>query len=283
MFNLAVYGVVDKVLLQTHILRLVLAATLDMNNFLHVELVYLPWSSSRSGLALRSASEFLPAVDAPHAWNSPTPARTMRPPLAHPVVPSSTERGTGAEEFNVGQFFVDRASPILSPSEAGINQYGSMFQHVAILQRDSSDEDIIPPHADAGRQRLSPRASPVRQPSPMDEDRERHEDPDVQGGQLVPFNSQGMDLVANQPVRLPPSSNAMDRSDAPVYDDIALVTVPVEGRIVTNISDVESYDSGRHLLGDSSDKVSDDDDEGVSYGVEMPSTPEPRPILPLLL
>ena len=67
MFNLAVYGVVDKVLLQAHILRSVLAATLDMNDFLHVESVYLPQSASGSGPALWSASNLLPAADAPHA------------------------------------------------------------------------------------------------------------------------------------------------------------------------------------------------------------------------
>ena len=91
MFNLVVFGIVDKVLLQAHILRSVLAATLDINNFLHVESVYLPRRASGSGPALRSTSDLLPAVDALPAWHSPTPARTMRPPLAHPVVPRSTK------------------------------------------------------------------------------------------------------------------------------------------------------------------------------------------------
>ena len=71
------------------------------------------------------------------------------------------------------------------------------FQHVAIYQRNLSDKDDTLQHPDAGRQRPSPRVSPARQPSPMDKDEERHEDPDVQGGQLVPFNSQGMDLATN--------------------------------------------------------------------------------------
>ena len=244
MFNLAVYGVVDKVLLQAHIQRSVLAATLDMNDFLHVESVYLPRSASGSGPALWSVSELLPTADAPHAWDSPTPARTMHPPLAHPVVPPSTERDTGAEEFNVGQFLVDGASSVLSPSEAGINQYGSMFQHVTIQQRDTSDEDDTPLQPDAACQRQSPRASLVCQPSPMVEDIERHEDPNVQGRQLVIFNSQGMDVAANQPVRLPPSPDAMDRSNALVDKEIALVMAPVEGRIVINVSDVESYGTG---------------------------------------
>ena len=216
MFNLAVYSVVDKVLLQTHILRSVLSSSLDMNDFLHVESVYLPWSATGSRPALRSASELLLTADAPHAWDRPTPATTARPPSAHPAVLPSTERRTTAEEFNVSQFLVDKASPVPSPSEAGINQYGLMFQHVAIQQRVTSDEDITPPHPNAGRQRPSPEASPVHGPSPMDEDIDRHEDPDMQGQQLVIFNLQGMDVAANEPVRLPPSPDGMDRSDASV-------------------------------------------------------------------
>ena len=59
----------------------------------------------------------------------------------------------------------------------------------------------------------------------------------------------------------------MDKSNAPVDEEIAVVTAPVEGRIVINVSDVESYGTGRHLLGDSSDGDNDDDDEGVSHEV----------------
>ena len=188
----------------------------------------------------------------------------------------STERRTGAEEFNVGEFLVDRTSPIQSPFQTSIDQYGSMFPHVAIQQRDTSDEDNTPPLRDAHRQCPPPRVSPVRQPSPMDEDIPRHEDPDVQGRVLVIFNLQGMDVAPNELVRLPPSPNGMDRSDAPVDEQVKVVTAPVEGRIVINVSDIESYGTKPHLLGDSSD--SDDNDEGVSHGVEMPPAPEPRPM-----
>ena len=159
-----------------------------------------------------------------------------------------------------------------------------MFQHVVIQQRDTSNEDVTSPLRDARRQRPPPRVSLVRQPSPMDEDIEYHEDPDVQGRQLVLFNSQGMDVEANQPIRLPPSRDAMDRSNAPVDEEVAVVTDPVEGRIVINVNDIESYGTKPHLLRDSSDN--DDDDEGVSHGVEMPlprSLVPWRWMLPLLL
>ena len=179
MFNLPVYGIVDKVLLQAHILRSVLAASLDMNDFVHVESVYLPRSASGSGPAVRFASELLPILDAPHAWDRPTPPRTMCPPSAHPAVRPSIEQGTSAEDFNVNKFLVDRTSPVPSPTETRIDLYGSMFQHVAIHQRDSSDEDDSPPHPNAGRQRPSARVSLAHQPSPMDEDKESHEDPNV--------------------------------------------------------------------------------------------------------
>ena len=61
-------------------------------------------------------------------------------------------------------------------------------------------------------------------------------------------------------------------------DEIALVSATVEGRMVINFSDVESYGSERRLLGDSSNEDSDDDDEGITHGVEMPSTSEPCPM-----
>ena len=62
-----------------------------MNDFVHVESVYLLRSDSGSGPALGSASELLPTLDASHAWDRPMPARTMRPPSTHPEVPLSTE------------------------------------------------------------------------------------------------------------------------------------------------------------------------------------------------
>ena len=116
-----------------------------------------------------------------------------------------------------------------------------MFEHVAIHQCDLSNEDDTPLHTDADRQRPSTRVSPTHQPSPMDKDKESHEDSDVQSGLLVPFNSQEMDLAANQLDRRPPSPDGMDRSHAPVNDEIALVSAIVEGRMVINVSDVESY------------------------------------------
>ena len=78
------------------------------------------------------------------------PARTMRPPLARPAVPPLIERGIGTEDFNFGEFLVDRPSPILSPAETRIDQYGLMFEHVAIYQRNSSDEDDTPSNPNAG-------------------------------------------------------------------------------------------------------------------------------------
>ena len=61
----------------------------------------------------------------------------------------------------------------------------------------------------------------------------------------MPFNLQEMDLAANQPDRWPPFLDVMDRSRAPMDNEIALVLTTVEGRMVINISDVESYGSER--------------------------------------
>ena len=101
----------------------------------------------------------------------------------------TSQRRIGAEEFNVGEFLVDKTSPVQSPSQAGIDQYGSMFPHVTIQQRDTSDEDNTSLLRDARCQHSPPRVSLVRRPSPMEEDIPHHEDVDVQGRELVIFNS----------------------------------------------------------------------------------------------
>ena len=63
-----------------------------------------------------------------------------------------------------------------------------MFEHIAIHQRNLSDEDYTPSNPDAGRQCLFARVSPIRQPSPMDKDVEFDEDVDMQGQSQVTFN-----------------------------------------------------------------------------------------------
>ena len=67
----------------------------------------------------------------------------------------------------------------------------------------------------------------------------------------------------------------MDRSRAPVANEIALVAAFVEGKVIINISDVESYGSEHQLIGDSTDE-DNNNNEGVIHGVEMPSALESR-------
>ena len=121
MLNLAVYGVMNKVLFQAHTLKVGLAMSLDMNDFVHVDSLYLPRSASGSDPTLCSAIELLPTHVAPCVQEHPTLARTMRPPSAHLEVPLCTERGTGAKEFNVGEYLIDRTSPITSGGEMRID------------------------------------------------------------------------------------------------------------------------------------------------------------------
>ena len=139
-----------------------------------------------------------------------------------------------------------------------------MFEHIAIHQRDLSDEDYTPPNPEADRQHPFVRLSPACQLSPMEEDIEYDEDVDMQSQSQVTFNLQDMDIEAQQPDRRPPSLDVMDRSRALVDDGIALVAAFVEGRVVINISDVESYGSERRLIGDSTDENNNVDDKGVT-------------------
>ena len=52
MHNLDMYGVVDKMLLQAHMTRTILASLLDMNDFVHVDLLYLLCGASGSRPAI---------------------------------------------------------------------------------------------------------------------------------------------------------------------------------------------------------------------------------------
>ena len=112
----------------------------------------------------------------------------------------------------------------------------------------------------------------------MDEDEESDEDVDVQGQPQVTFNLQEMDIATQQPNRRPLSLDAMDRSCTPMDDEIALVPASVERRVVISVSDVESYDSERQLIGDSTNEDIDNDDKGITHGIEMPSASESRAV-----
>ena len=83
-------------------------------------------------------------------------------------------------------------------------------------------------------------------------------------------------MEAQQPDRQPPSLDAMDRSCASMDDEITLVAAFVEGKVVINVRDIESYGSEPQLIEDSTNEDIDDDDKGVTQGVEMPSALEPH-------
>ena len=169
------------------------------------------------------------------------PERTMHLPSARPTIPPSTKPGTSVEDFNVGEYLIDKTSPIVLAGEMRIDQYGLMFEQVVIYPCDLSDEDYTPRNPDAGRQRLSVRVFPARQPSPIEEDVEYDQDVDMQSQPQMTFNLQEMDMEAQQFDRRPPSPDAMDKSCVPMDDEIAFVAASVEGKVVINVGDVESY------------------------------------------
>ena len=77
MFNLAVYGMVEKVLYKGHTLRASLAMSLDMNDFMHVDSLYLPRRASGSGPTLHSATKVLSTYVVPSVQKRPMLERTM--------------------------------------------------------------------------------------------------------------------------------------------------------------------------------------------------------------
>ena len=73
MFNLAVYGVVDKVFYQAQTLRACLAMSLDMNDFVHVDSLYLLRRASGSDPALHFATKLLSTCVVPSIQEHPLP------------------------------------------------------------------------------------------------------------------------------------------------------------------------------------------------------------------
>ena len=140
----------------------------------------------------------------------------MHPPSTCSAVALWTAPGIGAKDFNVGEYLIDRTSPIASAGETWIDQYGLMFEQVVIHPRKLNDKDYSPLNLDAGRKCPSIRMSPICQPSPIEEDVEYDQDVDMQSQLQVTFYLQEMDMEAQQPNRRLPSPDVMDRSYAPV-------------------------------------------------------------------
>ena len=101
MHNLDMYDVVDKMLLQAHTTQMILASSLDMNDFVRVDSLYLLHGASGSSPTVRSASELLLAHEAPPICMRPPLERTMRLPSSLLAVSLSTEQGAASNDFNV--------------------------------------------------------------------------------------------------------------------------------------------------------------------------------------
>ena len=104
---------------------MILASLLDMNDFVHVDSLYLPCGASRTSPAVQSTSELLLAYEAPPIYMHPPPERTMRPPSPPPADSPLTQQGAIGNSFNVVQFLVDKSLFVLSKGEINIDQYGS--------------------------------------------------------------------------------------------------------------------------------------------------------------
>ena len=74
----------------------------------------------------------------------------------------------------------------------------------------------------------------------------------------------------------PASDVARQIQDALIVEEIAVVAPSVREVEVINCSDIDSCDSKRRLLGESTDADSDDNDDSVNEGVPLPAAPAPE-------
>ena len=257
-----------------------LASTMDVNDFIHVNCTYLPRSlGSGSQSEIVHVDIPLPPAAAPAWW--PRSTALKPPPTAVPVevasqAPPSPPPSTKAD-LDVSHYLSERSSIIGSGFEEPFNQYASQ------LGQEEEGSPILEEHVvSPSRQRASPHRSSLRvslsHPSSM--------------GGGVPVHYEGVDLLSQPEVASsmaqvmdtePPVSPMRPASDvagqiqeAVAVEEIAVVAPSAREVEVINYSDIESCDSKRRLLGDSTDKDSDDDNDNVNEGVPLPAALEPK-------
>ena len=136
-FNTTFYGIVDAMLLDAHVKRNRLAASMDVNDFVHVNYAYLPWASrseSRSSIVHVSvgvASSSAPLLQAPAGilMPPPTPAILENPSTTPSTCPPSARLTPNRTDVDFIEYLNQRSPLEGSGFEDQLNKYGSNISH----------------------------------------------------------------------------------------------------------------------------------------------------------
>ena len=249
---------------------------MDLNDFLYVSSMYNPRASaSRSEstivvLPVSNASTVAPARQLRPAALMPPPSRASSDIVAED--PSSRPSLTAPHD-DLSRLSQGR-SPISDSGAGGpFDQYGSHLSQGGDGFYNIAECKVSPVRQPSPSHHSSPPISPTH-PSLTRGDNPLHsQDVDLLSQpEVVSSSAQLMDVdTQHTPVR-PRAGDAEHVHASAARDETARVLPFVREVEMINCSDVESCDFKRHLLGDSSDGDSDEDDVGINSGVALPAT-----------
>ena len=247
-----------------------------MNNFLHVSSMYNPRASgsgSESAIVVRPESSA--ATAAP--LRQPRPAALMPPPSAasSDIIAedlSTRPFSTGLDE-DLSRLLQVRSPVSDSGARGAFDQYGSHLSEGGSGFCDMAGCEVIPLRQPSPSHHSSPPISSMHPSSTRGDVPLHSQDVDLLSQpEVVSFAAQLMDVdTQHTPGR--PSTGDVEHVHASATTDGTARVFPSARKVeVINCSDVESCDMQRHLLGDSTDGNSDDNDVGVNSGVALPAT-----------
>ena len=136
-FNTTYYGIVDAMLLDAYVMRNRLAASMDVNDFVHVNCAYLP-RASRSGsrsnivpvpVGVASSSAPLLQASAGVLMPPPTPAISENPSTTLSTRPPSARLAPHVADVDITDYLNQHSLLEGSGFEDQLNQYGSNISH----------------------------------------------------------------------------------------------------------------------------------------------------------
>ena len=270
-FNTTYYDIVDAMLLDAHVMRNRLAASMDVNDFVHVNCAYLPQASgsgSRSSIVpvpigVASSSAPLSQASASVLMPPPAPAISENPSTTPSTRPSSARLTPHITDVDVTDYLNQRSLFEGSGFEDQLNQYGSNISHGEGVSP-SSDQHCCTPRRECSPPfQVSPQPTLSQPLAGAGEVHSLSEGVRLESQPVVASSTvQDMDVDTVLTSPGPHTHTVADDQNRPPIDEIALVEQTFTEWVVINCSDISSCDSQRPLLGESTNGESNEDEGG---------------------
>ena len=277
-FNTTYYGIVDAMLLDAHVMRNRLAASMDVNDFIHINCAYLPRASGSGNtsnivpvpIGVASSSAPLSQASVGVLMPPPAPAISENPSTTPSTRPPSARLTLHATDVDVTDYLNQRSPLEGSGFEDQLNQYGSNISLGEGGSPSSDQHRCTPRRGCSSPPYLSPQPTPLQPLARAGEVHFLSEGVSLESQPMVASSTvkdMNVDTVLTLPG--PHTHAAVDDQNRPPVDEIALVKQTFTERVLINCSDISSCDSPRPLLGESTDGDSDQDERGVDQKITL--------------